>query len=116
MRLLDRKIADTTVRGFNLHEITAWMQGVEKIDDFKYYYFAPGAKKPTESRDVKRQPVGEVLDFLNANFVESVDSFVEVQKKVFKSGRRQVIVRKVTVTASTREIIGIAVLSYSKSA
>ncbi len=107
---------DTTVKGLNQDEIAAWLQGVEKIDDFKYYYFAPGAKKPAESRDVKRQPVREVLDFLNANFIESIDSFVEVQKKAFKSGRQQVIVRKITVTASTREITRIAVLNYNKSA
>lgn len=116
LRLFDKKIEDTTIRGFNLDEIAAWLQGLGKIDGFKYYYFAPGAKRPTESLDVKGQPVKEVLDLLNANFTESADSFVEAQKKVFKSGRHQVIVRKITVTASKREITKIAVLNYSKSA
>jgi len=64
---------------------------------------------------VKGQPVREVLDFLNTHFTESLDSAAEVQKKAFKSGRHQVIVRKITITASTREITKIAVLSYNKS-
>jgi hypothetical protein len=115
LRLFDKKIADTTVRGFNVHEATVWMQGVKKIDDFKYYHFAPGANRPTESQHLKDQPVTELLDFLNADFVESVDSFVEVQRKVFMSGREQVIVRKIAVTASARDISKIAVLEYKKS-
>lgn len=102
--------------GLHIDEIAAWLQGVDEINDFKYYYFMLGAKKPTESRVVKGQPVGEVLDFLKANFIESTDSFVEVQKKAYKSGRHQVIVRKIAVTASTREITRIAVLDYSKLA
>lgn len=106
---------DTTLSGLHIDEITAWLQGVEKIDEFEYYDFMFGAKWAAESENVKGKPVREVLDFLNNGFMESVDSFVEVQMKAFKSGRHQVIVRKITATASKHEITKIAVLNYSKS-
>jgi hypothetical protein len=115
LRLFDRKIVDTTHSGLHIDEITAWLQGVEKIDEFEYYDFLPGAKWATESENVKAKPVREVLDFLNSNFTETVDSFVEVQMKAFKSGRHQVIVRKIAAKALKREITKIAVLDYNKS-
>ena len=105
---------DTTLSGLHIDEITAWLRGVEKIDEFEYYDFMPGSKWASDSENVKGKPVREVLDFLNNNFTESVDSFVEVQMKAFKSGRHQVIVRKIKATASKREITKIAVLSYNK--
>jgi len=46
--------------------------------------------------------------------MESVSSFVEVQKKAFRSRRQQVIVREFAVTGSKSEITKIAVLDYSK--
>lgn len=105
---------DKTLSGLNLDEIKAWLQGAEKVDEFEYYDFLPGAKWASEAEKAKAQPVREVLDFLNANFTESVDSFVEVQVKAFKSGRHQVIVRKIMATASKREATKIAVLNYNK--
>ena len=56
----------------------------------------------------------EVLDFLNVHFMESVNSFVEVQRKAFRSGRYEVIVREMAVAGSASEITKIAVLTYSK--
>lgn len=114
-RLFDKKTSDTKLGGLNLDEIKAWLQGVKRVEEFEYYDFLPGARGPSESQKVKWQPVEEVLDFLAAHFTESVDSFVEVQKKEFKSGRHQVIVRKITAIPSKREITKIAVLNYNKS-
>lgn len=114
LRLFDKKIADTTLSGLHIDEITAWLQGVEKIDKFEYYDFVPGAKRASESESVKEKPVREVLDFLNTRFTESLDSFVQVQMKAFGSGRHQVIVRKIMTTASKREITKIAVLNFKK--
>ena len=105
---------DTTLSGLHIDEITAWLRGVEKIDEFEYYDFMPGSKWASDSENVKGKSVREVLDFLNNDFTESLDSFVEVQMKAFKSGRHQVIVRKIKATASKREITKIAVLSYNK--
>ncbi len=115
LRLFDKKIEDVTLSGPNPDEITAWLQGVERVDGFEYYEYAPGVKWPLESEEVKGKPVREVLDFLSTEFTESLDSFVEVQKKVFKSGRHQVIVRKITAISSKRETTKIAVLNYNKS-
>ena len=95
--------------------MAAWLHDVGKIDEFRYYYFELGAKKPFESKKVQRQPVREVLDLLGTHFTESVNSCVEVQKKDFKSGRHQVIVRQITVTGSERETTKIAVLNYCKT-
>jgi len=114
LKLFGRKIPDT-LKGLNLDEIAVWLQGVEKVGEFKYYCFALGANKPTESKSVKGQPVREVLDFLNIHFMESVNSYVEVQKKAFRSGKYQVIVREIAVTGSASEITKIAVLNYRKS-
>lgn len=114
MKLFDRKIADTTLDGLHLDEIAGWLKGVEKVDEFKYFSFELGAKAPAESTNVKDQTVREVLDFLKTHFTESVSSFVEVQKKAFRSGRQQVIVREMAVAGSTSEITKIAVLNYRK--
>ena len=114
MKLFDRIISNTTTKGFNLSEVTGWMDKVEKIDEFKYYFFAPGARRPTESQNLKNQPVAEVLSFLNDHFVDSADSFIEIQKKVFKSGRHEVIFRSVFLVLDKREITKLAVLHYSK--
>jgi len=114
LRLFGRKIPNTTLKGLNLDEIAVWLQGVEQVGEFKYYCFALGANKPTESKSVKDQPVREVLDFLNIHFMESVNSYVEVQKKAFRFGKYQVIVREIAVTGSTSEITKIAVLNYRK--
>jgi len=103
------------MRGLDLDEMAIWLRDVGKIDEFRYYYFALGAKKPTESKKVRGQLVREVLDLLSTHFTETADSFVEVQKKAFKSGRHQVIVRQITVIGSKRETTKIAVLNYSKS-
>lgn len=105
-----------TLKGLNPDKITQWLQDIEKIDEFKYYYFAIGAKRPTESKSVKDQTVREVLDFLNIHFTESINSYVEVQKKAFGSRRHQIIVRENAVTGTTSEITRIAVLNYSKPA
>jgi len=102
------------MRGLDLDEVARWLHDVGKIDEFRYYYFALGAKKPTESKKVKGQLVREALDFLSTHLTESASSFVEVQKKVFKSGRHQVIVRQITVAASKREITKIAILNFNK--
>lgn len=114
MKLFDRKISDTTARGFNAQEVAGWLDHVEKIDQFKYYLFAPGAKRPTESKNLKNQPVPQVLSFLTEHFVDSVDSYVEIQKKVFKSGRHEVIFRSAFVVLDKQEITKLAVLNYSK--
>ncbi|HKZ95096.1 MAG TPA: hypothetical protein VJ249_11040 [Candidatus Bathyarchaeia archaeon] len=114
MRLFERKISDTTMRGFNIDEVTRWMDNVETVEKFKYYYYARDAKRPTESKNLTNQPVAEVLSFLSSHFVESPESFVEVQKKAFKSGRHQVIFKAIAATATRREITKIAILEYMK--
>jgi hypothetical protein len=115
LKLFDRKISDTTKRGLDIDEMAEWLHDVEKIDEFRYYYFELGAKRPYESKKVKGQPVKEALGLISTDFAESINSYVEVQKKDFKSGRHQVIVRQITVTASERETTKIAVLNYSKA-
>ena len=114
MKLFDRKISDTTTRGFNFEEIVSWFDQVKTIDEFKYYFFAPGARRPTESQNLKSQTVTQVLSFLNDHFMDSSEAFTEIQKKVFKSGRHEVIFRSILVVLDKREITKLAVLSYSK--
>jgi hypothetical protein len=115
LKLFDKKTSDTTTSGFNVDEITAWLNNVERIEEFKYYYFAPGARRPTESKNQKNQPVAEIVSFLIDNFIESPDSFVEIQKKTFKSGKHEVIFRAINMAGTKREVTKLAVLNYRKT-
>jgi hypothetical protein len=80
-RLFDRKISDKTVTGYNAEEIAEWLSNVEKIDTFKYYYYLPGAKFFTDSKDLKDQPTQEVLSFLHSHFSESSILFTEISTR-----------------------------------
>lgn len=86
--IFDRKTSDETTRGFNPDQIRSWLSGIHEIGRLKYYYYAPGSKYPTESKNLKTQPVTDVLSFLTIHFIESPNSFVEIQRKAFRSGRQ----------------------------
>lgn len=107
--IFDRKISDTTLIGFNDAEIKNWLSNVKEINSLKYYNYLPGSKFPKESKILKNQPVREVLSFLNANFAESLNLFVEIQRKVYKSGRQQIIFRGINLDG---EITKIGVLNF----
>lgn len=115
LKLFDKKISDTTTMGFDVDKINVWLKNVERVDGFKYYYFAPGARRQTGSRNQKNQPVAEILSFLIDHFVESSDSFVEIQKKTFKSGKNEVIFRAISMAGEKHEITKLAVLNYRKT-
>jgi len=109
--LFDRKISDKTTKGYNAEEVENQLSGVEKVDSFKYYYYPPGSKFHTDSKSFKNQPAKEIFSFLNSHFVESPDWFVEIQHKVFKSGRHEMIFRGINLKG---EITKIAVLDFKK--
>jgi len=110
-RLLDRKISDRTTKGYNAEEIKSWLSEVKEIKSFQYYYYPPGSKFPAESKFFKDQPSGEALSFLDSHFSESSDFFVEIQQKVYKSGKWEVIFRGISLSG---EITKIAVLNFKK--
>ena len=111
-RISDRKISDRTVRGYNAEEIKSWLSGVKEIDSFKYYYYPPGSKFPADSKSLKNRPTIEVLSFVNSHFSESSNLFVEIQRKVYKSGRQEMILRGINLDG---EITKIAVLNLKKT-
>jgi len=108
-RIFDRKISDQTKKGYNPDEIKSLLSNVKQIDNLKYYYYPPGSKFPTESKSVRNQPIEEALSLLNSHFAESPDVFVEIQHKVFKSGRHEIIFRGISLKG---EITKIAVLDF----
>lgn len=108
-RLFDRKISDKTTRGYNPDEVKSWLSNVQKIDSLKYYYYAPGSKFPSESKSLKNQTTEEGLSLLGIHFAETPDVFVEIQHKVFKSGRHEIIFRGISLKG---EITKIAVLDF----
>jgi len=110
-RILDRKISDETTRGYNAEEIKSWLSSAKEIESFKYYYYPPGSKFPAESKSLKNQPTEEVLSFLNIHFSESPDFFVEIQHKVFRSGKQEIILRGMNLKG---EITKIVVLNLEK--
>jgi len=110
-RIFDRKISDRNIRGYNAEEIKNWLSNAKQIDSFKYYYYPPGRKFPTESKDLKNQPPEEVLSFLDSHFTESLEFFVELQQKVYKSGKQEVVLR---ATNKNGEITKIAVINFRK--
>jgi hypothetical protein len=111
-RIFDRKISDETTRGYNVEEVKRWLGNVKEIDSFKYYSYLPGAKHFSDSKSLKKQPTDEVLSFLNNHFlVESPDFFVEIQKKIWKSGKGEIIFRGMI---SEGEITKIAVLNFKE--
>jgi len=91
--LFDKKTFDRTTKGYEAEEIKKWVSDVKEIDTLKYYYYLPDSKKPSESKTLKNQPTEEVLSFLNGHFSESLELFVEIQRKGFKSGRWEMILR-----------------------
>lgn len=109
--IFDRKISDKTTRGYNADEIKGWLSNVQKIDSLKYYYYPPGSKFLSESKSLKNQTTEEVLSLLDIHFAESPDVFVEIQHKVFKSGRHEMIFRGINLKG---EITKIAVLDFKK--
>lgn len=110
-RFFNRKISDRTTIGYNAEEVKEWLRSVEKVDSFKYYYYPPGAKFYTDSKDLKDQPTEEILSFLNSHFSESPNLFTEIQHKVFRSGRHEIIFRGINPNG---EITKIAVLNFTK--
>ena len=111
-RVFDRKISDTTVKGYDADEFKKLLSDVSEVDRFRYYYYPPGSKFIRESRDLKKQQPIEVLSFLNGHFFpDSPDFFVEIQKKVYKSGKYEIILREVITSG---EITKIAVLDFKK--
>lgn len=111
-RIFDRKISDGTIRGYNAEEIKSWLSNVKEIGSFKYYYYPPGSKFPADSKSLKNQPAKEVLALLNSHFSESSNLFVEIQRKVYKSGKQEIILRGINLDG---EITKIAVLNFRKS-
>jgi len=111
-RIFDRKISDKTTLGYNSEEIKNWLDNVTAIASFKYYYYPPDSKLPAESKNLKNQPTGEVLSFLKSHFTESAKFFVEIQHKVYKSGRHEVILRGMDLKGV---ITKLAVLDFLKT-
>ena len=111
-RIFDRKISDGTIRGYNAEQIKSWLSNVKEVDSFKYYYYLPSSRFPAESKTLKNQPAVEVLSFLDSRFSESSNLFVEIQRKVYKSGRQEIILRGTNLDG---EITKIAVLNLRKS-
>jgi hypothetical protein len=103
-RILDIKTSDQTTKGFDYDQIKNWLSGIKNVKSLKYYYYAPGSKYPTESRNMKVQSVQDVLSFLASHFTESPNAFVEVQRKVFRSGKQEIILRAITSWGETMKI------------
>jgi len=98
--------------GFNADEMRRLLDKVEKIDGFKYYGYVPGGKMPVESRNMKNQPVKEVLSFLTSNFSETSQLFVEIRQTAFKSGKWEIILRGKNLSG---EILKLAVVNFQKT-
>jgi len=107
--LFDKKTFDRTVKGYEAEEIKKWLSDVKEISTLKYYYYPPSSKFPSESKNLKNQPAEEVLSFLNSHFSESLELFVEIQRKGFKSGRWEIIFRGRNPKG---EIIKLCVLNF----
>jgi len=103
-RIFDRKISDRTTRGYNAEKIESWLSNVKEIDGFKYYHYPPGSKFPAESKSLKDQPAGEVLSFLNSHFSESSNLFFEIQRKVYRSGNQEMILRGIDLNGEITKI------------
>jgi len=111
-RIFDRKISDKTTVGYNSEEIKNWLDNVAAIATFKYYYYPPETKRPVESKNWENQSTREVLSFLNSHFTESANFFVEIQHKVYKSGRHEVVLRGMDLKGV---ITKLAVLDFLKT-
>lgn len=109
--LFDRKISDRTTVGYNAEKIKSWLSNIKEIDNFRYYYYPPGSKFPAQSKDLKNQPPRDVLSFLEAHFSESSNLFTEIQHKVYRSGKQEIILRGINLNG---EITKIAVLNFRK--
>jgi len=111
-RIFDRKISEKVTLGYNSEEIKNLLDNVAAVATLKYYYYQPDTKLPAESKNLKNQPTGEVLSFLNSHFTESANFFVEIQHKVYKSGRHEVILRGMDLKGA---ITKLAVLDFLKA-
>jgi len=111
-RIFDIKTSDQTIKGFDYDQIKNWLSGIKDVESLKYYYYAPGSKFPIDSRNMKAQSVPDALSFLTVHFTESPNAFVEVQRKVFRSGKQEIILRAIN---STGEIMKIGVLKVGKA-
>jgi len=109
--LFDRKVYDTTVNGYNPEEIRKWLSAKE-IDNLKYYYYLPSSKFPRESRNLKTPSPEQAISFLNGRFSETLDLFVEIQHKEFKSGRHEIILKGKN---SAGEILRLCILSLKRA-
>jgi hypothetical protein len=109
-RIFDKKISDKTIKGYDVEEVKRWLSNVREIDSLKYYGYRPGAKHFSESQNLKKRPTDEVLSFLNSHFLpESPDFFVEIQQKIWKSGKWEIVFRG---KISKGEITKLAVLNF----
>lgn len=111
-RLLDRKTSDETIEGYRPNEVQQLLKGIKNLDSFQYYYYFPGSKYPTESEKTKNQPVDEVLTFLNQHFTDSLSLHTEIQHKIYKSGRHEIIFKG---RDPKNEIIKLSVIEFKKS-
>lgn len=109
-RFFDRKISDERIRGYNAEKIRNWLNNTEEID-LEYYSYALGSKLPTESKHLKNQSIGDVVSFLKSHFSESMDFFVEIQKKVYRSGKWEIVLRGRNLKG---EITKLGVLNFKK--
>ena len=109
--LFDRKIADKITKGYKPQEVKSLLGDVKEVDRFEYYYYPPGHKFPRESKRLEKQPIEEVLSFLNDKFTESPDFFVEIHQKLYKSGKCEIIFRGMSTKG---EITKLAVVSLRK--
>jgi len=110
-RIFDRKISDKITRGYKPEEVKSLLGDIKEVDKFEYYYFLPSSKFPRESKRLTNQPIEEVLSFLDGNFSESPDFFVEIHQKLYKSGKREIIFRQISTKG---EITRLAVVALRK--
>jgi hypothetical protein len=110
-RLFDKKISDTTTDGYKPNEIQELLNGINNIDTFQYYYYAPGSKYPSEEQKTKNQATNEIITFLNQHFTETLSLHTEIHHKTYKSGRNQIIFRG---KDPNDEITRLSVIEYSK--
>jgi len=111
LSLFDRKTSDKLINGYNAEEIRSWLSDVRQIDDFKYYSYRPDEKYTSERKKLKNQPTQEVSSFLDAHFTESPSFSVQIQQRIFKSGKWEIILRGFS---SIGEITKLAVLNFKK--
>jgi len=111
-RIFDRKISEKITRGYKPEEVKSLFGDIKEVDSVEYYYFLPDRKFPRESKRLANHPIEEVLSFLDGNFSESPDFFVEIHQKLYKSGKCEIIFRRISIRG---EITRLAVVTLRKA-